>query len=101
MKARNAEININSKKEEKMNTARTQEQAMILVPSAPSLLNMASPIEENRARRKVWRQMLKFVIACMQVKRNDMNLETWRRLENRNEASRYERPDFRAQSRFF
>jgi hypothetical protein len=47
--------------------------------------------EKHKTKRRVWRQILKFVMACMQVKRNDLHFESWHRLEYRNEYQAYDK----------
>ena len=49
--------------------------------------------EERKANRRIWRQVMKFVIACMQSQRSDLNFTDWHRLEYRNE---YHQPDRRS-----
>lgn len=47
---------------------------------------------EHRTDRRIWRQVLKFVMACMQSRRSDLDLASWHRLEYRSE---YRVPDNR------
>jgi hypothetical protein len=41
---------------------------------------------EQRSNRRLWRQLMNFFLACVQVRQRDLDLESWQRLEYRNEV---------------
>jgi hypothetical protein len=46
---------------------------------------------EQRYNRRLWRQLMKLFLACVQVRQSDLDIEGWRRLEYRNEVRSAER----------
>lgn len=40
---------------------------------------------KHRVQRRTWRQTLRFLMSCLKSRRSDLSLESWRRLEYRNE----------------
>lgn len=46
---------------------------------------------EQRYNRRLWRQLMKFFLACVQIRQSDLDIEGWRRLEYRNEVRSAER----------
>lgn len=60
-------------------------------PLRPLQIAPAETTLEQRSNRRLWRQLMKFFLACVQVRQSDLDLEGWRRLEYRNEVRSAER----------
>jgi hypothetical protein len=76
-----------------MNAVKKNTQHLILA-EAPlqTKLTAVDFKNEQRTNCRIWRQVLKFIMACMQSRRSDLDLASWHRLECRNE---YRVPDNR------
>ncbi len=84
---------------EKMSATNTQHLILVDAPLETQLIAL-DPKKQRRANLRIWRQVLKFILAFMQGRRSDLSLESWHRLEYRNEHQSYDRSRDRVHYRF-
>jgi hypothetical protein len=60
-------------------------------PLRPLQIASTETTLEQISHRRLWRQLMKFFLACVQVRQSDLDPEGWQQLEYRNEVRSAER----------